>query len=227
MKAMKKLLSNKLAVVAALICCAILTPALSEFKSPEVSSASDVQSPSGSSASGVVVLDVALDPEGNITGIEVPRPIETLTPVAIAAVRNWKFTPARVHAVATSSDIRIAFVFRPRVIYAGMPVFEPLLNSGDPSARSLVGYHPPGIQTVAYPDYPINAANVGAVAIRARINSAGKSDQIEVLRAFEPFTAFALEAIKKWTFETARLEGRPTTSSIVIAFVYSPPAISY
>jgi len=224
---MKKLLSNKLALVAALVCCGILTPAQSQFKSPEVRAASDVQSPSGSFASGIVVLDVALDGEGNITGIDAPRPIEALTPVAIAAVRNWKFTPARLHAVATASEIRIAFVFRPRVIFAGMPVFEPLLNSEDPSAGSGGGFQPPGIQTVAYPDYPIDAANVGAVAIQARINSSGKSDRIEVLRAYNPFTAFALEAIKKWTFEAARLEGKPTTSSIVIAFVYSPPTISY
>jgi hypothetical protein len=219
--------SRNFAIVPIIACCVILSHAQTPFKSAELISASDIQSPSGSGASGIVVLDVTLDEEGNITGIVAPRTINPLTSVATAAVRTWKFKPASLHSARTSSDIRIAFVFRPRVVFAGTPVFEPLLEVEDSSAAPNGGYQPPGIQTVAYPAYPIDAANVGAVVVQARISEIGKADLVSVLRAFNPFTTFALEAAKKWKFHAASLNGKPIPSKIVVAFVFSAPAISY
>jgi TonB family protein len=202
---------------------AISTLAQIPFKSAEVSSASDVQSPTGNSVSGIVVLDVSLDSEGAVTEVNVPRPVSSLALVATAAVRTWKFNPALLKDIPTPSVLRVAFAFRPPILYASPPQFDPLPGPADPEPETKADYVPPGIVKAEYPAYPINAANVGAVVIQMRVNSEGKAEDIKAIRPYNPFTKFALEAAGKWQFRAATLDGEPVPSKIAIAFVYSPP----
>jgi outer membrane biosynthesis protein TonB len=40
----------------------------------------------------------------------------------------------------------------------------------------------------------------------------------------EVFNAFASDAVKKWRFQAATLDGKAITSKTVIAFAFQPPA---
>lgn len=217
---------SKFVPVALLFACAVSAPAQAPFQSPKLISATDVPFPVNSIASGIVIVDVSLDSKGEITDVSVPRPIASLTSAAISAVRAWKFSSATFDSTAKASVLRVAFAFRPRTIIAAPPSFDPLVQPEGSTPENKLGYFPPGIQIAGYPSYPIDAAYVGTVVVQARVNAEGKATDVKVVRAFNPFTRFALDEVKNWRFQPATLDGMPVPANVVIAFVYSPPIVT-
>jgi hypothetical protein len=59
------------------------------------------------------------------------------------------------------------------------------------------------------------------------VNALGKIEQVKAVRDFYPFTEFALSAARKWQFQAATLDGKPISSNVAIAFVFSTPAVDY
>jgi len=196
------------------------------FEPAEVISATDVQYPNGSVANGVVVVDVSLDSKGDITGVDVLRDIASLTPVAISSVKAWKFNPAFAEGRPQASEVRVVFAFRPHALMAAPPSFAPVLTKRDSSPDEKSGYIPAGIVAGPHPQYPINAAALGAVVVQVRVNALGKIEQVKAIRDFYPFTQFALSAARKWQFQAATLDGKPIPSNVAIAFVFSAPAVN-
>ena len=117
--------------------------------------------------------------------------------------------------------MRVAVVFRPRSYLAAGPAFAPILSEGEPN-RVNQRYVPPGIISVAYPQYPINAAAPGTVVIQVTVGKSGAIQRMKVVRDLPPFTQLALSAANKWRFQAATLDGKPMTSNIAIAFVFAP-----
>jgi hypothetical protein len=76
-------------------------------------SISDIAIPSMSTASGTVVLDALITDEGKPQAIEVRREIPGLTELAVDAVKDWKFSPARFGDKVISSRIAVAVTFCP------------------------------------------------------------------------------------------------------------------
>ena len=122
--------------------------------------------------------------------------------------------------------LRVCFVFRPRTIAASPPIFDPLLQPEGSTAGSKPDYFPPGITTGDYPAYPVDAAYVGTVVVQAKLNAEGKVEDLQAVRAFNPFTQLALDGIKDWRFQPARLDGVRVSANIVIAFVFSFPIVT-
>jgi TonB family protein len=214
-------LVQKIAWIVLILVCSIPACAQQSFKPPEIITAGDVQSPMNTIASGIVILDLSLDSGGEITKIDVPRPIAPLASVAKSAVRTWKFKPASIGNAACPGVMRIAFAFRPAAFYVSPPAFAPLVGPDGESLGRHAGYVPPGIRAVAYPRYPINAANVGAVVAQVALDPEGKMSDVTAIRPFNPFTKFALEATKAWSFRPATRGGTPLASKVVIVFVFS------
>ncbi len=201
--------------------CAIQSLAQASFKPAEVISAGDIPYPVQSIADGVVVLDVSLDEKGAVTGSTVVRDIPSLTSEATSSVQSWKFSPASMRGKPEESFIRVAVVFRPRAYFAAGPSFTPILSEGK-SNRADHTYIPPGIVSVSYPQYPINAAAPGTVVIQVTVGRSSAIQRVKVVRDLPPFTKFALSAVNKWRFQTATLDGKSMTSNLAIAFVFSP-----
>jgi TonB family protein len=222
-----KWLSSIFVCATILLCCSHPTLAQTSFKPAEVTSANDVQFPVGSIASGIVVVDVSLNSKGDVTGTKVQRDIASLTSVATSSVKAWKYRPASLDGTPQNSLVRVAFAFRPHVIMAAPPNFEPLQQPDDVRQDVRSGYIPPGIEGVAYPAYPIDAATVGAVVAQVRVGVDGKVEDVQPIRTFNPFNQFSLEAARKWRFRPATLHGEPIASNVVIAFVFSPPITNY
>src|ERR1700680_2197921 len=151
-----------------LVCCANPSFAQAPFKPPEITSASDIPYPIQSIADGVIVLDASLDDKGALTGITAVRDVPSLTSPAISAIRNWRFSPATRLGKSEPSTMRVAVAFRPRSYFVADPSFTPVYSAEGPS-RVDQGYVPPGIVSVAYPQYPINAAAPGTVVIQVTV----------------------------------------------------------
>jgi TonB family protein len=191
------------------------------FKPAEVISAPDIRYPILSVADGVVVLDVSLDERGASPGTTVVRDIPSLTSAATSSIPSWRFAPASRLGKPESSVIRVAVVFRPRAYLAAEPHFEPIPSNGDPDRKDH-GYIPPGILSVAYPQYPVNAVIPGTVVVQVTVSKSGTIGHVKVVRDLPPFTQMALSATNKWRFQAATLDGEPRTSNLAIAFVFAP-----
>jgi protein TonB len=50
--------------------------------------------------SGMVVLEAVIDAEGRVVDVKVLRSVPLLDQAAVDAVRQWEFTPTRLHGVA-------------------------------------------------------------------------------------------------------------------------------
>jgi len=225
---MKRVFRGTSIMAAILICSAALALAQVSFKPAEVVSANDVQYPIRSVADGIVVLDLSLDANGAVSGSDILRDIVSLTPTAASSVQSWKFNPASENDTPQPSEMTVAFAFRPRAYLAAPPRFTPVIPDEGPRPNERSGYTPVGIVSVAYPEYPWNAATAffGAVVLQVHVDTKGRIGYVEVIRELSPFTLFALNAAKKWQFRPATLNGKPIFSNVAIAFVFASPPSS-
>jgi TonB family protein len=218
---MKKICVDAGVAVAMVMSFAIHSFAQAPFKPPELISASDIPYPIRSIADGVVVVDASIDVNGAVTGVTVVRDVPSLTSPATSTIRTWKFSPATKLGRPEPSTFRIAVAFRPRSYFAADPSFTPVFSAAGPNHVDL-GYVPPGIVSVPYPQYPINAAAPGTVVIQVTVGKSSAIQHLKVVRDLPPFTQFALSATNKWRFQAATLDGKPIASNLSIAFVFPP-----
>lgn len=86
-------------------------------------------------------------------------------------------------------------------------------------------FEPPQIVATVEPAYPVNTVTGGTVVLKVTVNSSGEITDVRVLQEAKGFTQQAIEAVKKWKFEPATLDGRPVTASIPVAFSFSQPIV--
>jgi protein TonB len=60
---------------------------------------------------GVVILDAIIDAQGAVTSVRVLRSIALLDQAAVEAVRQWRFTPARLNGVAVPVIMTVTIRF--------------------------------------------------------------------------------------------------------------------
>jgi outer membrane biosynthesis protein TonB len=172
---------------------------------------------------GLIILDLSLDSQGSITAIHILRDPGSMVSAAISSVRTWKFEPAIEDNEPQPSEMTVAFVYRP-ADYGGSKAAFPKPFAAVPPRMKNEAHAPAGIVSVAYPEYPANSVAWGSVIVQVSLDKTGAMKKAEVLRGQEPFTAFALESLKKWSFQTANLHDKPTSSNVAIAFVFQSPA---
>jgi TonB family protein len=190
------------------------------FQPPAVLSASDAHYPLQTAADGIVVFNVSLNARGDVTAIDLLNDVPPLTGSAQSSLRSWKFTPASLNGVPESSQMLIAFVFRPAVKVWSPPLFTPVFPP-----KEQAGYIPPGIFTASYADYPAAPFAAGDAVVQVSVQAGGQMGSVKVLRsASGGFARLAVEAARKWEFQPAVLDGTPVTSNVAIAFVFSSRA---
>lgn len=89
----------------------------SGYAAPGISSAVYAEYPISTIASGAVVLQVGVRPDGSTGAIKVVRPMAGgFVKLAAQAARQWTFQPASQDGTAVASNIAIAFVFSSRAL---------------------------------------------------------------------------------------------------------------
>jgi protein TonB len=61
--------------------------------------------------SGVVVVDAVLSPDGDVTGAKILRSIAMLDDAALAAVRQWVYTPTLLGGVPVPVEMTVTVTF--------------------------------------------------------------------------------------------------------------------
>lgn len=191
------------------------------FQPPQTISVTDVPCPMTSLASGTVVLDVVVDENGNVGDVEVRRDIDSLTPVAVHAVKKWKFSPATFEGSAVASTMMVAVTFRPASVLT-QPVNLPPLIARTEEGGTQPSFVPAEVTSATFPSYP-NALMPGTVILEVTLNETGKPLGTKVLQDLPPFTSEAVSAVESWKFKPATFNGSPIQSKIVLAFVFRIP----
>ncbi|MBI3405262.1 MAG: energy transducer TonB [Acidobacteria bacterium] len=92
-------------------------PAAPKFTPVEIISAVEAAYPVNSVAEGTVILEVTVNPEGEIENVRVLKDIPSLTEPAKKAVHNWKFKAATWRGKSVAATIAVSFAFRTVVRY--------------------------------------------------------------------------------------------------------------
>jgi hypothetical protein len=56
------------------------------------------------------------------------------------------------------------------------------------------------------------------------VDGSGDVKAVEFLHGMAGFNNLVSDALKKWRFQAATLDGKPVTSKTVIAFIFQPPS---
>jgi TonB family protein len=192
------------------------------FQQPAIVETGEVKYPANSVAYGIVALEVTIDTEGHVEAVNVDRDIVSLTPEAIRAVRGWKFKPAHVGGKPIRSKTAIAVVFDPAVNDPPPAPLGPLAEHPDEETQDLRFTLPQVIQAV-YPRYPLASVAEGTVVLQLEIDAEGKAEAVKTLREIVSLTPEAVRAVKRWKFEPAKVDGKPVTSKMTVAFLFRRP----
>jgi TonB family protein len=191
-----------------------------QFISPGIVSASDIQYPVNSMAAGAVTLLLSLNSGAKIQNVQVLRDFPSLTNSVQTAVQSWTLTPANLNGHAVSSEIPVTVIFN---------IFNP---GGGAALQSLVlapittippdasQFTPAQISMASFAKYPADSVSVGTVVLDVTVNKAGSLSKIKVIRGVPTLTEQALIAVKTWGFNAATIQGQPTASQMVVAFVF-------
>jgi protein TonB len=86
-------------------------------------------------------------------------------------------------------------------------------------------FESPQVVSTVEPAYPVNSVAGGTVVLKVTISSSGEITDVRVLQEAKGFTHLAIEAVRKWKFQPAKLDGRPITASIPVSFSFSQPIV--
>ncbi len=147
---------------------------------------------------GIVTLEIRVDSNGNIEVLRVIKGLGYgLDENAIAAVRQWKFTPARRNGVPVEviSQVDVQFNIRSR----------------DAVRMRDGGVTPPKIVNRVEPQYSSEARTrriSGTVVLEALVTKDGRVDILRVVRGLDyGLTENAINALKQWRFEPGKKNG--------------------
>lgn len=84
---------------------------------------------------------------------------------------------------------------------------------------------PPQVISTVEPSYPVNTVAGGTVVLKVTVGSNGEVKDVQVLQKAGGFTQQAVETVRKWKFAPARLNGKPVTASLPVAFSFSQPVV--
>jgi len=86
------------------------------FQPPDVRSAEYAVYPPNTVASGTVILNVQISPDGSVQDVKLLRGVDPLSSAASKAAKGWQFTPAAYESKPIASHEIVAFVFvRPEI----------------------------------------------------------------------------------------------------------------
>lgn len=150
---------------------------------------------------------VKLDAAGVPIGVDLESPADAaLRPDVEVALKHWRFAPARKAGSPVEASLRVAFLCYPPI----PPV---------PENRT-----PPRVLSQEKPVYPVGqvaAGMRGEVKLNFVVDRTGKVVDPVVAESSNPaFDQPAIEALLKWKFEPARVDGRAVNCRMSVPVIF-------
>jgi len=86
-------------------------------------------------------------------------------------------------------------------------------------------FDPPSVITATEAVYPLQSVVSGTVVLEVSLDDAAKITDIRVVHGIASLTEPAQRSVREWTFQAAKLDGKPVSSKIVVAFSFVPPNV--
>jgi len=156
----------------------------------------------------VVWATVSLDENGVPQHFTLTTPEdEKFRPAIEGSLPQWRFAPARRGGTAVAADVRVPFLIQPPA-----------------PAHSLEKTTPPKVLKRVRPFYPpslIAQRLRGEVVVAFEVTTDGHVDNVVVIRSNNPaFEKPAIEAVRKWTFEPGKKEGKPIKAKLQVSLTF-------
>lgn len=197
------------------------------YTPPKVTSAGDAYIPYQFVEDGLFVLDLSISDQGKIQRIDALRNPGSMVGAAETSVATWKFRAASEGAKATCSRLTAVFVYRPPNYGSAGAVppkhFSPVIPPDRSDREQKSDYIPVGILSFDYPEYPIKSVAWGSVVVQVTVSDSADVTDVEFLHTMAGFDGLVRQALTKWRFQPATIDGTPVTAKIVIAFVFQIP----
>jgi TonB family protein len=187
---------------------------------------------------GEVILNVFIDTNGDISDVKLISGHPTLSPAAIEAVRQWRYTPYLLNGspVNVQTMVRLKFIIPPDNESQGSVIDTPLVSDSpiaNPLPEAVTGEIAPVPQpaigvpkrirvssgiaqglltTKVNPEYPPDAREAriqGVVILKVQIDEEGNVAQIELVSGHPMLAPAAIEAVKQWKYKAFLLNGNP------------------
>lgn len=194
---------------------------------------------------GIVILEATIDTDGSVANVRVLRSIPDLDQAAINAIRQWRYEPTRLNGepVAVMMTVTVSFSLTPSahstfriaapegsgrsaasaVGGAGVVPGRPSLYRAGPTLFDIprVGgaiAEPRKVRNVpaVYPKLAQASRVSGTVIMDAMIDAHGNVVNVNVLRSVPMLDQAAIDAVRQWKYEPARLDGVPTAVMMTV-----------
>ena len=93
-------------------------------------------------------------------------------------------------------------------------------------ASAQTGVVPPRLVSAAMPASPMGAQSGGIAAFDVTLDEKGSVAGVEAVQDFAPFGDQLREAVRGWTFEPARDQGRAVRSRVLVLGFFRPPQLA-
>jgi TonB family protein len=131
---------------------------------------------------GIVILEIVIDAEGKVESTRVVRSVPGLDEAAIAAARQWEYTPTKVNGKAVRVRVTVPVVFS-----LALPTL--LRQDGIPELRQGVT-----------PAWPPGASGGGLARAEVTLEADGRVGAARILEGGAPWSSALLAALKTWRF---------------------------
>jgi TonB family protein len=188
---------------------------------------------------GAVVLQATIGKEGNVENLQLISGHPLLAPVAIDAVKQWKYKPFLLNgeAVIVETQVTVNFTLAdkaPAGVGANAPAkILSVVPGGSGPVGGIVESTPPAdaprtgvpqrirvsagvesglIVTKVQPEYPEEArqqAIEGVVLLQATIDKEGNVAKLQLISGHPLLAPAAIEAVKQWKYRPYLLNGNP------------------
>ena len=181
---------------------------------------------------GVVRLHVLVNEQGEVSSVKIiGGGYPPLQPAAVAAVRQWRYSPTYLHGepVQVSTTVNVTFKLKaeaeaaapaaPPAGYAGqVPRREPLRVGGNVQDSKLIRRVDP-----VYPEVARRARVETTVILEAQVNEQGEVANIRVVRGHPLLDQAAIDAVKQWRYSQTLLNGEavPVITTVSVPFKLS------
>jgi TonB family protein len=131
---------------------------------------------------GIVILEIVVDKQGKVESTTVIRSVPGLDAAAVAAARQWEYTPTKVDGKPVRVRITVPVVFS---------LALPALNrqTGIPELRQGVS-----------PAWPAGASGGGLARAEVTLEADGRVGSARILEGNAPWSEALLAALKTWRF---------------------------
>jgi hypothetical protein len=198
------------------------------YNPAKVASAGDAYIPFQVMVDGFFVFDVFLNDDGTIQHVDALRNPGAMPGAAETSISSWKFQPASNAEEPAPSRMTVSFVYRPpnygNAAAVAPKVFAQVLPPDQSEPSKHGHYVPVGIVSFAYPAYPVNSVAWGSVVVQLTVDDSGDVKAVEFLHGMAGFNNLVSDALKKWRFQSATLDGKPIKSKTIVAFIFQAPA---